>query len=229
MLPNLEISNISSSPNESGLRFATVKVFFATDRRVGIVQKNDFRKAFVEGRGEDNKMRFGECEVSIPGGHRVGALESPSVFKLEFRENPSKHVVLLNLKILNKKNFLSNVSEKSESSNSRDAFVFVHGYSVTFAEALRRTAQIAYDLAFEGAPICYSWPSQGKYSGYVDDEATIEWTEVHLFELLNELSSQKRIKTIHLLAHSMGNRALLRCLERIGNGISTVASSKIPA
>jgi len=47
-----------------------------------------------------------------------------------------------------------------------------------------------------------------------------------LTQLLNELSSQNGIKTIHLLAHSMGNRALLRCLERIGNNISQRAESK---
>jgi esterase/lipase superfamily enzyme len=60
----------------------------------------------------------------------------------------------------------------------------------------------------------------------MEDEATIEWTEAHLMQLLNELSSQNGIKTIHLLAHSMGNRALLRCLERIGNNISQGAESK---
>jgi esterase/lipase superfamily enzyme len=56
------------------------------------------------------------------------------------------------------------------------------------------------------------------------DEATIEWTEAHLIELLNELSSQDGIKTIHLLAHSMGNRALVKSLDRIGSAMSLGAS-----
>jgi Alpha/beta hydrolase of unknown function (DUF900) len=31
-------------------------------------------------------------------------------------------------------------------SPSRDAFIFVHGYNVSFPDAARRTAQIAFDL-----------------------------------------------------------------------------------
>jgi esterase/lipase superfamily enzyme len=218
-------------PNEwrlhmsKNLRFSRVKVFFATDRHEGRIENNDFRKAFTEARAEDNKLRYGQCEVSIPERHRIGELESPSLFKLEFRQNPSKHIALLNGQILEKVSFFSNVSATAQTSRNWDAFVFVHGYSVTFAEALRRTAQIAYDLAFEGAPICYSWPSRGKYSEYPADEASIEWSEAHLMELLNELSSQNGIKTIHLLAHSMGNRALVKCLERIGNAMSQGAAS----
>ena len=35
---------------------------------------------------------------------------------------------------------------------------------------MRRTAQIAYDLKFEGAPIVYSWPSQEGLLSYTVDE-----------------------------------------------------------
>jgi esterase/lipase superfamily enzyme len=38
---------------------------------------------------------------------------------------------------------------------------YMNGYNVTFADAARRTAQIAYDLRFEGDPAFFSWPSQG--------------------------------------------------------------------
>src|SRR5262249_2696270 len=34
-------------------------------------------------------------------------------------------------------------------------------FNVTFEDAVRRRAQIAYDLQFPGTPIRYSWPSQG--------------------------------------------------------------------
>ena len=50
-----------------------------------------------------------------------------------------------------------------ESKNYKDhALVFVHGFNTTFDNALFRTAQIAYDLKFDGAPFVYSWPSQGQ-------------------------------------------------------------------
>jgi esterase/lipase superfamily enzyme len=204
-------------PEISSSSFYRVRVFFATDRQGGLVQGGDFRSAYGNARALDGKLQFGECEVSIPHRHRIGNLESPSVFKLEFRSDPNKHVALLNLEKLDVEDFFSKVSVAAESAKNSEAFVFVHGYSVTFPEALRRTAQIAFDLRFEGVPICYSWPSLGKYSGYPADEASIEWTEAHLLSFLDQLCTQRRIKSIHLLAHSMGNRALVRILEKIGN------------
>lgn len=41
-----------------------------------------------------------------------------------------------------------------------EAFVFVHGFNVPFHEAAKRTAQMAFDMHFEGLPILYSWPSR---------------------------------------------------------------------
>ena len=53
-----------------------------------------------------------------------------------------------------------------------DAFLFIHGYNVTFEGAARRTAQMAYDLGFNGAAVFYSWPSQGTPTAYTIDEQT---------------------------------------------------------
>ena len=45
--------------------------------------------------------------------------------------------------------------------------VFIHGFNVPFEDAIYRTAQLAHDLDFDGAPILYSWPSRGTMLGYV--------------------------------------------------------------
>src|SRR5262249_32675638 len=52
----------------------------------------------------------------------------------------------------------------------RQAFVFVHGYNVSFDNALRRTAQLAHDLRFDGAAFLYSWPSHGEFGAYEEDQ-----------------------------------------------------------
>ena len=52
------------------------------------------------------------------------------------------------------------------------ALVFVHGYNNRFDDALYRTAQIAYDLKYDGAPFLYSWPSVRGISGYPYDRET---------------------------------------------------------
>jgi esterase/lipase superfamily enzyme len=42
-----------------------------------------------------------------------------------------------------------------------EALLFVHGFNVTFDDAVPRAAQISYDPAFGGPTIVFSWPSQG--------------------------------------------------------------------
>src|SRR5581483_4228092 len=109
-------------------------------------------------------------------------------------------------------------------SENRQALVFIHGYNVTFNDAVRRTAQIAYDLAFDVTPILYSWPSQGKLHGYPADENTIEWTVPQLTVFLTELAQAAGATTIHLVAHSMGNRALVKALERLATNHAAIAA-----
>ena len=75
------------------------------------------------------------------------------------------------IKSLSKEDFLSLVRERLANSRTfKDhALVFVHGYDTSFDNALYRTAQIAYDLRFDGAPFLYSWPSGGAVVSYPYD------------------------------------------------------------
>jgi esterase/lipase superfamily enzyme len=150
--------------------------------------------------------------VSIPRDHRLGILEAPCIWKLEFRPNPAKHVVLLNVARETDDEFYTAVSGRVRGSARKEALVFVHGYNVTFEDAARRTAQLAYDLAFDGAAILYSWPSKGDLGSYVIDETNVEWTTPHLESFLSDLAAKSQARTIHLIAHSMGNRALASAL-----------------
>ena len=68
-----------------------------------------------------------------------------------------------------------------------------------------RTAQIAYDLKFDGAPFVYSWPSGGKVASYTYDRGSAEQAEPHLAEFLNFVIKESGAKSISLIAHSMGN------------------------
>ena len=100
-----------------------------------------------------------------------------------------------------------------DKSSEKDAFVFVHGFNVTFAEAARRTAQLAHDLGFNGAPILYSWPSRATLVGYVGDQDDAELTAGNLRRFLYKIVAESGARRIHLIAHSMGNRALTYALR----------------
>jgi len=99
--------------------------------------------------------------------------------------------------------------------SERELMVFIHGYNVDFESAVRRTAQLAVDLPFRGVPVCYSWPSQGTLLGYKVDENNVAWTVSHLRDFLTDLASKSGARSINLVAHSMGNRALTAALSEI--------------
>jgi len=190
--------------------YAVVKVFYATDRR----RTASFKPSQTYG-GQRDILTYGICEVSIPRDHRMGEIERPVVWKLEFREDPKKHVVLLSVTEQDKAAFFKSINQRIASSPGSNAFVFVHGYNTTFAAAARRTAQMTYDLGFNGAPVFYSWPSQGTAQGYPIDEANVEWSQANLKAFLEDFAKTTEAENIFLVAHSMGNRALTGALRDI--------------
>ncbi|MBN2217036.1 MAG: alpha/beta fold hydrolase [Pirellulales bacterium] len=176
--------------------------------------KADTSLAYGNGRGE---LEMGVCEVSIPKDHRVGELESPSILRLEFNEDPEKHVVLMKVQRQEPDAFYGQLRERIGQDDRREAFVFIHGYNVTFENAARRTAQLAHDLEFAGAPIFYSWPSQGGLLQYTVDEENIVYTVPHLKEFLVGVAEKTNARRIHLIAHSMGNRGLTAALRQLAD------------
>jgi esterase/lipase superfamily enzyme len=168
----------------------------------------------VRGYGsERGAVKYGYCDISLPPQHEFGEVERPSVFRLELREREDRHVVIKRIEEQPSKLFFAALKERVQESSQRDMFVFVHGYNVTFDNAARRTAQMAHDLGFEGAPVFFSWPSQGEFSDYTVDENTVAWTVPHLKEFLLEVVRQSDASRIHLIAHSMGNRAMTAAIR----------------
>jgi esterase/lipase superfamily enzyme len=186
--------------------FAVVRTFFATDRKP---EGKQGEKEVFGGTRSPN-INYGLCDVSIPRDHRIGELESPSILRLQLRQDPEKHVVILKATTVERDDFFKQLSQRVNSSADGSAFLFVHGYNVTFEDAARRTAQMSYDLAFPGAPVFYSWPSQGKTSAYTVDEQNVEWAQANMLAFLEDFFQRSGAKNIYLIAHSMGNRALTR-------------------
>lgn len=198
------------SPGAAKTASVVVRVFFATDRN--LTASNKPKEMFGGGR---SRLSYGSSYVSIPFDHRRGELESPSIWKLEFREDLAKHVVLLRVTVQPKDNFFLDLAERIKASGQSSAFLFVHGYNVSFHDAARRTAQIWYDLNFDGAPVFYSWPSQGKPAAYTVDEQSIEWTQTNLKDFLEDFFNRSDAQNVYLIAHSMGNRALTRAVASL--------------
>jgi esterase/lipase superfamily enzyme len=95
------------------------------------------------------------------------------------------------------------------------SIVFVHGYNVRFVSALYRTAQIAHDLNFDGPVFLYSWPSSGTSSDYTYDSGSVEQAEAFFESFLTGAALRSSTQRVNIIAHSMGNRLVLRVLEKL--------------
>jgi esterase/lipase superfamily enzyme len=187
-----------------------IPVYYATDRQEQPGAR--LEKRFTETRGT---LAFGVCRVSIPLSHRIGSIELPKWWHLEFYADKSRHVILLDIRAMTRAHYQAQLRKAIASADSRDVLVFVHGYNVKFADAVRRTAQIAFDLKFRGRTLLYSWPSKGGLSGYFADEATVEWSTPHFEQFLRFVMTEVGAHTVHLLAHSMGGRITSRAIEHL--------------
>ena len=156
--------------------------------------------------------------MSVPEWHKIGSLGSSWLRR--FLSGHDDRLQLVSDSLRNSKSMLfgrafaerSTSGEISASVNRSEgeAFIFLHGFNVTFEEAALRTAQLGCDLAIPGVTAFYSWPSRGEVAGYTADEATIEASERYIAEFLEGFLERSGAKRVNLFAHGLGNRGLLR-------------------
>ena len=186
-------------------------MFYATDRQI----RTPTPVVFGATRHPAGDLTLGTFDVSIPRTHRVGYVERPSVWRLEFREERDRHFLIVERTIKAQPVFYAEPAQRVQRSDAKEAMVFVHGYNVGFDDAVYRTAQLSYDLGFGGAPILYSWPSNGSVLDYSGDVNNSEWSMDHLRFFLGELVARSGAQSVYLVAHSMGNRVLVGALARL--------------
>ncbi len=188
-----------------------VDILYGTDRKRN-PKKSDWEDYYT---GERGKLKYGVAEVSIPKIHKFGEMERPSSWILWDKEMIGEHVLIAKLEDINEKKFFLFLKSKLHNLKEKDILIFIHGYNVSFAKAIRRTAQISYDLKFKGVPMAYSWPSQDKFTKYARDESSIQYTVPHLVAFLNKVVENRGDANIHIIGHSMGTRALTSALKEI--------------
>lgn len=182
-----------------------------------VVQYGPDRMQYDDG---DLPFELGICHVSIPPTHQPGVVELPSLMYLELTVDPDKHFMMSDIQPHVKETFFTKLSERITDSPDKDMFVFVHGFHNTFENAAFRTAQIAYDLNFTGAPVFFSWPSQGKVVDYPTDESNAGAAVKDLLIFLEALVEHSKADKIHLIAHSMGNRVLTRAVKEMSLSVN---------
>jgi esterase/lipase superfamily enzyme len=196
-------------------RYTTVPVFYGSDR--AMTGTAGATIAYGAARGS---LSYGVAEVSIPDDHRMGKVERPNLWRLQFKEDPTRHVVVLKLEPLSEAAFTDRARSAIDQTDENDVLLFVHGYNVGFDDALMRTAQIAYDLKFYGVPALYSWPSEAAFPKYIVDETNVNWSRPHFAIFLKLLTSSLGAKTVHIIAHSMGSRLVAETIAAMTQPLS---------
>ncbi len=194
---------------ESGTRLYTV--WFGTNRKP--INDTDAEKGFSGER--DNRVHYGNCKVAIPKSHRFGSVGS-SWWKRWFRLTDDRLQVVERVDLQCDQFWSELTSAISEASpDARHGLVFLHGYNTDFDKAAIRAAQIGFDLKIPGATAFFSWPSCGTLYGYPADESCIEASEPFIADFLYDFATRTGANHVHIIAHSMGNRGLLRALQRL--------------
>jgi esterase/lipase superfamily enzyme len=201
-----------------------VPVYYGTDRvREAVAERASYSSA----RGA--RLELGRALVSVPKVHEVPNIERPWVYKVPFtgiviyqeKEDPRRHFTLREVRSMTREELVGLVRDRLAASRDFQghAIVFVHGFNTSFDYALYRTAQIAYDLGFDGAPFVYSWPSEGRLGlqDYNYDRESAEGARVHFKTFLEMVARDTGASSVSVIAHSMGNQVVLPVLRELKN------------
>ena len=198
-----------------------VPVFYGTDR-----DRADQATRVAYGTARAQRMELGRALVTVPKLHQVPTIERPFAIRVPFfqitlfeqAEDPKKHFTIQQIAALSREEFIALARERVGGSSAfkDQALIFVHGYNTDFNSALYRTAQMAYDLQFDGASFLYSWPSASGLTGYSYDRESATQAERFLRPFIDLVVKETGAQSVSLIAHSMGNLPLLQVLRDLG-------------
>ena len=191
-----------------GDRFEVVRVFYGTNRAA---LGDDPNNAYGNDRDE---LDMGVMEVSVPRERAVGSIPRPRIGG----EREGLHVVLRNIeRYEDGEGFDGELRAAIAGADTgrREIFVFIHGHSVQFAGAARRTAQLAVDLDMRDGAVFFSWPTGNSVAAYQESQNNVSVSARRLARFLEQVLAEAEGADVHLIAHSMGNRVLLQAMERI--------------
>lgn len=174
------------------------------------------------------QVTYGRALVYVPQAHRFGETGSSLWQRMRRFDLRDDRLRLQSTDALDQGTFFSQLRDEMQAARDNGdaphALVFLHGYNTSFEQAAIRAAQLGVDLNISGATAFFSWPSRGSAMAYTVDEASIEASEAAITDFLVRFSQECGADKVHIIAHSMGNRGLLRALQRIAGNAQTRAT-----
>ncbi|WP_198000215.1 alpha/beta hydrolase [Gimesia alba] len=188
------------------------KVLYATNR----LQETNARGEMGYANEFGTALAYGTGQVRISSKNRSDLKTKVIQTLWQGAPAPEGQVEISTLTPTTETPFFESLNTLLERSPQKDVLVFVHGFNVNFPSAVTRAAQIANDLPFNGAVVCYSWPSQGGVEKYLLDGQVANASVEPMAQFLETLvSSVPKGTKINIMVHSMGNRVVMRAMNRL--------------
>ena len=214
-------------------------MLYATDRRPS--KKGAREKYYRSERGA--LLRLGEARIEL--GHEDMTWEEARRVSL-LKNRPGKYPLAIagitEFGVLNRtltmfddpeitpddpipaKEFSDAINKKLTTSRSKDIFIYVHGYKVTFENPVLVASELWHFMGYQGAFVAYSWPSTPKKTAYFADLETARYSARNFRIFLQYLAEETDARRIHIVGYSAGTRMVLRTLEQLA--LMNVGSTK---
>jgi esterase/lipase superfamily enzyme len=185
--------------------------YFVTTRKD--TGSEEAHKRFSSERGETS---YGVAMVAIEPDKTYASFANAQPNHILQQSEPLGKSRLQQVKVLDKERFFDCRDNyyKGEAVPG-EILVYTHGYKMGFTKTAWITAQLRYELAFPGPVIAFSWPSTNNLAGYAADMENMAWSGTEFRNLLNELVTRYPGATIHVIAHSMGNKILIDAILQL--------------
>lgn len=185
-----------------------VPVYFSTNRKVKIGVPFAVNSITYE---PSQEATLGRVLVSVPIIHKLGQTEVPGTTFFGFKEAPDvgKHFMMQSILKMSREEFVAAMANPADS-----LMLFIHGYNVTFTDAAFKSAQIAFDVHYQGRVLMYSWPSKGGMFDYDYDRESALVSSDALFDLLKLVKNEAKVSKIIVVAHSLGSEVLIGALKQ---------------
>lgn len=223
ILPNLpgefDLFERNTNPN-TDTQVDMCEVWFGTNRAVEQDQENSNTYFSNTPDPDSNAVHYGRCLVELPEDVEFGTQSSISFWPLNkdnsWTINGVENYTSADQFIQSLQNRLSGKEE-----GDRSILLYIHGYNTTFQEAALSAAKLGFFLNKNGVTAFYSWPSRAHPALYWPDREEVEASEKKIAEFITLLAGQVNAKKVNIIAHSMGNRGLLRAMQYLAANLSS--------
>ena len=163
----------------------------------------------ARGRG----LEFADIVVSVPpdSARRSGEVQWPS----RAPGDPEHDFVTLRADRIDLAQAKADLNARVRRTPGGKVLIFVHGYNTRFEEAVYRFAQIVHDARVDVTPVLFTWPSGGNVVDYVYDRDSAVYSRDAFETVLQALATNANVKSVSILAHSMGNYLAIEALRQM--------------